>query len=69
MRIKDKKQIGTEFINYKSRHKDNSEIFRKPSIFFQVSWKVAIKISKILGKFVNGGSLHTYFHYPFVNKI
>jgi hypothetical protein len=52
-RMKDKKQMGTEFISYKSRHKDNSEIFRKPSIFFHVSWNYGIKISKHLGKFVN----------------
>jgi hypothetical protein len=61
--------MGTELRSNKSRHKDNSEIFRKPSIFFQVSWKVAIKISKHLGKFVNRGRLYIYFHHPFVNKM
>ena len=54
--------MGTELRSNKSRHKDNSEIFRKPSIFFQVSWKVAIKISKHLGKLVNAGRVKPIFN-------
>ena len=61
--------MGTELRSNKSRHKDNSEISRKPSIFFHVSWNYQIKISTNRGKFVNAGRLRTYFHHPFVNKM